>query len=85
MDEFAKWTPSIPVVMYHGLKEERDKIYRLKMARNLKGGRPNRQFPVVCTSYEMVLRDQHNLGKINWEFIIIVSCARVLSCLLCID
>ncbi|UZP40748.1 hypothetical protein NXS19_008564 [Fusarium pseudograminearum] len=26
---------------------------------------------MVCTSYEMVLRDQHNLSRINWEFIII--------------
>ena len=36
-------------------------------------GRPTDKFPVVCTSYEMVLRDQANLSKISWEFIIIVS------------
>ncbi|KAH7324661.1 SNF2 family DNA-dependent ATPase [Stachybotrys elegans] len=71
MDEFDKWTPSIPVVMYHGLKEQRDEIFQTKMMRNLKGGRPTDKFPVVCTSYEMVLRDQSNLSRINWEFIII--------------
>ena len=41
------------------------------MQKHLNKGRPTAKFPVVCTSYEMVLRDQHNLSKINWEFIII--------------
>ncbi|KAF5646838.1 proliferation associated SNF2 [Fusarium sp. NRRL 52700] len=70
-DEFTKWTPSIPVIMYHGNKDDREKIFRTKMLKHLKAGRPTTKFPVVCTSYEMVLRDQHNLSKINWEFIII--------------
>lgn len=73
MDEFAKWTPSIPVVMYHGNREQRDAIFKTKMMKHLPSGRPNKKFPVVCTSYEMVLRDQHNLSRVNWEFIIIVS------------
>lgn len=72
MDEFHKWTPSIPVVMYHGDKKQREDIFKTKMMRQLKDGRPTDKFPVVCTSYEMVLRDQHNLSRINWEFIIIV-------------
>ncbi|KAF4974694.1 hypothetical protein FZEAL_8431 [Fusarium zealandicum] len=71
MDEFAKWTPSIPVVMYHGNKEQRENIFKTEMMKHLKSGRPTTKFPVVCTSYEMVLRDQHNLSKIQWEFIII--------------
>ncbi|KAF4453371.1 hypothetical protein F53441_3967 [Fusarium austroafricanum] len=71
MDEFEKWTPSIPVIMYHGNKDEREKIFRTNMMKHLKSGRPTNKFPVVCTSYEMVLRDQHNLSRINWEFIII--------------
>jgi ATP-dependent DNA helicase len=75
MDEFHKWVPSIPVVMFHGTKADRDNIFRTKMMRNLKNGRPTNKFPVVCTSYEMVLREQANLSKVNWEFIIIVSLA----------
>ncbi|UNI16795.1 Putative ATPase [Purpureocillium takamizusanense] len=71
MDEFHKWTPSIPVVMYHGNQQQREDIFKTKMLRNLNHGRPTTKFPVVCTSYEMVLRDQHNLSRINWEFIII--------------
>lgn len=72
MDEFQKWTPSLPVIMYHGNQKERELIFKTKMMGNLTKGRPNTKFPVVCTSYEMVLRDQHNLSRINWEFIIIV-------------
>lgn len=71
MDEFEKWVPSIPVVMFHGDKAAREEIFRTKMQSNLKAGRPTNKFPVVCTSYEMVLREQANLSKVNWEFIII--------------
>lgn len=74
MDEFDKWTPSIPTVMYHGTPAtEREKIFKHQMMPHLKNGRPTVKFPVVVTSYEMVLRDQASLSKINWEFIIIVS------------
>lgn len=72
MDEFNHWTPSIPVVMYHGNAAQREDIFKKSMMKHLKSGRPTDKFPVVCTSYEMVLRDQHNLSRINWEFIIIV-------------
>lgn len=76
MDEFYKWTPSIPTVMYHGTPaSEREKIFKTQMMPYLKSGRPTEKFPVVVTSYEMVLRDQANLSKINWEFIIIVRMA----------
>lgn len=71
MDEFSKWTPSIPVVLYHGLPDQRQKIFSNKIMKHLKGGRPTDKFPVVCTSYEMVLRDKALLSRINWEFIII--------------
>jgi ATP-dependent DNA helicase len=36
-------------------------------------GKPTPKFPVVCTSYDIILRDKAALSKINWEFIIIVS------------
>lgn len=74
MDEFDKWTPSIPTIMYHGTPAtEREKLFKKQMMPHLKNGRPTEKFPVVVTSYEMVLRDQASLSKINWEFIIIVS------------
>jgi ATP-dependent DNA helicase len=71
LDEFQQWVPSIPVVMYHGTPQQRNEIFKTKIMRHLHGGRPTDKFPVVCTSYEMVLKDRAALSKINWEFIII--------------
>ncbi|EAQ87723.1 hypothetical protein CHGG_04342 [Chaetomium globosum CBS 148.51] len=71
LDEFHQWVPSIPVVMYHGTPQQRDEIFKSKIMRHLHKGRPTEKFPVVCTSYEMVLKDRAALSKINWEFIII--------------
>ena len=73
MDEFHHWVPSIPIVMYHGTPEQRNGIFKNQIMRHLHGGRPTEKFPVVCTSYEMVLKDRAALSRINWEFIIIVS------------
>lgn len=71
--EFRKWAPSIPVVMYHGTPKERQDIHRTKLMGNLdRSGRPTKKFPVVCTSYEMIIQDSALLSKIRWEFIIIV-------------
>lgn len=71
IDEFHKWVPSIPIEMYHGNKAQREEIFHKKIISHLKSGRPTNKFPVVCTSYEMVINDHHNLSRIKWEFIII--------------
>ncbi|EPE06385.1 iswi chromatin-remodeling complex atpase isw2 [Ophiostoma piceae UAMH 11346] len=71
INEFQHWTPSIPVVMYHGTPQQRKELFQKQIQGNLKKGRPTEQFPVVCTSYEIILRDRADLAKINWEFIII--------------
>ncbi|RYP48917.1 hypothetical protein DL768_005279 [Monosporascus sp. mg162] len=70
-DEFAKWTPSIPFVLYHGTPEERRDIFRSRIMKHYQKGRPTEKFPVVCTSYEMVLRDRSALSKIDWAFIVV--------------
>lgn len=82
INEFHKWAPSIPVVMYHGTRPDREAIYKTKLRGNLdRSGRPTNKFPVVCTSYEMIIRDSDLLSKINWEFIIIVRrVAHLSSC-----
>ena len=72
MDEFQRWTPSIPVVMYHGTPPQRADIFEKKILKNYPKNKPSVEFPVVCTSYEMVLKDRAFLSKIGWEFIIIV-------------
>ncbi|RYP82022.1 hypothetical protein DL770_005705 [Monosporascus sp. CRB-9-2] len=70
-DEFARWTPSIPFVLYHGTPEERRDIFRSQIMKHYQKGRPTERFPVVCTSYEMVLRDRSALSKIDWAFIVV--------------
>jgi ATP-dependent DNA helicase len=70
MNEFQKWTPSVPCVLYHGNPQEREKL-RTSMMKHLVGGKPTSKFPVVCTSYDIILRDKAALAKINWELIII--------------
>ena len=64
--EFKKWTPKIPVVLYHGSKQEREEIRR-KQLRN--PGSP--EFPVICTSYEICMNDRKFLAHYGWKFIII--------------
>ncbi|KAK7443129.1 hypothetical protein CaCOL14_008249 [Colletotrichum acutatum] len=71
MDEFEKWCPSLPVVLFHGDAQKRADIKRKHLTPNMKNGNPTKKFPVVCTSYEMVLRERATLSKFNWAFIII--------------
>ncbi|KAL2887092.1 Lymphoid-specific helicase [Ceratocystis lukuohia] len=71
MKEFEHWVPSIPVIMYHGTPPERADVWAKQVTKNYKSGRPTAKFPVICTSYEVILRDRAVLSKIQWEFIII--------------
>ncbi|ORY10055.1 SNF2 family helicase/ATPase-like protein PasG [Clohesyomyces aquaticus] len=66
VEEFKKWTPSIPVVLYHGDKTERAKIRRSKLKNP-----GTDQFPVVVTSYEICMNDRKYLTGFGWQFIII--------------
>lgn len=64
--EFEKWTPSIPVLLYHGDKKERE---RLRKTRLRNPG--TKDFPVVVTSYEICMNDRKFLTHFGWQFIII--------------
>ena len=66
VDEFARWTPDIPCVLYHGSKQEREDIRKKHLRRP---GSP--EFPVVCTSYEICMNDRKFLSHFGWKFIII--------------
>ncbi|PSN70825.1 SNF2 family helicase/ATPase-like protein PasG [Corynespora cassiicola Philippines] len=64
--EIQKWTPSIPVVLYHGDKNERTKLRRTELKNP-----GTDQFPVVVTSYEICMNDRKYLTGFGWKFIII--------------
>lgn len=68
VNELAKWTPDIPVVMYHGLPQARTEIRR----KYLKGDAKGTKFPVVCTSYEICMRDKKYLSTYPWKLIVVV-------------
>ncbi len=65
--EFGFWTPKIPVVMYHGSPQARGEIRRKQLKGDAKGAR----FPVVCTSYEICMRDKKYLASYPWKFIVV--------------
>ena len=69
VNEFAYWTPKIPVVMYHGNPQVRAGLRR----KELKGDSKGEKFPVVCTSYEICMRDKKFLASYPWKFIVVVS------------
>ncbi|OBT58221.1 hypothetical protein VE04_01763 [Pseudogymnoascus sp. 24MN13] len=71
VEEFQKWTPTVPVLLYHGDPAKREELRTTKITKHLENGRPTSKFPVVCTSYDIILRDKNYLSHINWEFIII--------------
>jgi len=73
IEEFEKWTPNIPVLLYHGTPAHRKDLLKNRLLKHLKNGRPDEKFPVICTSPEILMRDNSDLSKINWEFIIIVG------------
>lgn len=71
MDEFAKWTPNLPVEMYHGTPPERQAMFN-SLLKKYKGGKAMKTFPIVLTTPEIVIRDHASLSKISFETIIIV-------------
>ena len=75
INEFERWTPSIKTLLYHGNPTERAELRAKKLK---KPG--TKDFPVVCTSYEICMNDRKFLSQYGWKFIIIVSGQRKRTC-----
>ena len=54
-------------MMYHGSPQVRAQIRR----QQLKGDAKGAKFPVVCTSYEICMRDKKYLAAYPWKFIVV--------------
>ena len=67
VNEFQRWTPDIPVIMYHGSPQERGRLRRQEMKGNSKG----EKFPIICTSYEICMRDKKYLQNYQWKFMVV--------------
>ncbi|QDZ22807.1 SNF2-related ATP-dependent DNA helicase [Chloropicon primus] len=67
VQEFQKWVPDIPVVLYHGTAEERAQMRMLERFAN--PGFPT--FPVIVTSYEIAIRDAKPLQKYHYKYMVV--------------
>eukprot|EP00057_Strongylocentrotus_purpuratus_P019153 XP_011673627.1 PREDICTED: lymphocyte-specific helicase-like [Strongylocentrotus purpuratus] len=67
VSEFQRFTPKIPVLLYHGTKEERAK--KRKQIRKKIG--EHQSHPIVITSYEIVMNDRIHLQGLQWKYVIV--------------
>ncbi|KAL7990365.1 hypothetical protein Chor_013795 [Crotalus horridus] len=65
--EFKRFTPEIPIMLYHGTQQERRGLIH-KMRR--KEGSMNIH-PIVITSFEIAMRDRHSLQNFYWKYLIV--------------
>ncbi|KAG6556402.1 hypothetical protein Mapa_002345 [Marchantia paleacea] len=65
VNEFKRWTPALPVILYHGTKDERSELRRTMPAQITP------RFPVVVTSYEVAIHDRRFLCRRKWKYIVV--------------
>lgn len=76
VSEIDRFAPDMPKVLYHGTPIEREKIRQKYMP-----DKPGEGFPVICTSYEIIMKDRKQLQRYQWKFIIIgEGCSYFVSC-----
>lgn len=68
VNEFKRFAPTINVLLYHGTKEERQHMVNRKMQ---KKKATEMDFPVIVTSYEIVMNDRKFLQRYNWKYIVV--------------
>lgn len=72
VNEINRFAPSIPVLKYHGRREERADVQRSKIFRDLVKRNPKSlNKTIVVTSYEVILKDSTILQKIQWKYMVI--------------
>ncbi|KAH8111576.1 SNF2 family N-terminal domain-containing protein [Phellopilus nigrolimitatus] len=87
MDEFAKFAPKIPVVMYHGTPVDRAELRRTVMrplddedeeagtdtssSPRRRKRKEQRKPHVVVTTYEMIVKDRKHLAGHKWGYIVV--------------
>ncbi|KDN44935.1 hypothetical protein K437DRAFT_208624, partial [Tilletiaria anomala UBC 951] len=77
--EFERFAPDIPVGLYYGTTDERKDIRqsRLRMPTSSSAIHDQKRqeeedaFPVVVTTYEIVIRDRSLLANIPWKYIVV--------------
>ncbi|KAK8937941.1 ATP-dependent DNA helicase DDM1 [Platanthera guangdongensis] len=66
VNEVARFAPSMKAIIYHGSRADRDEIRRKFMPKEV-----GPKFPIVITSYEVVLNDAKFLSKYVWKYVVV--------------
>ncbi|CAI8584559.1 unnamed protein product [Vicia faba] len=67
MNEISRFTPSLPAVIYHGDRNQRDEIRRKHMPRTI-----GPKFPIVITSYEIAMNDAKKIFRAyTWKYLVV--------------
>ncbi|BFZ57202.1 Putative ATPase [Savitreella phatthalungensis] len=65
--EFRRFAPKIPVLLYHGDKAARADMRKLHKFNS----KVDEDFPVIVTSYEIVMHDRKYLQNLHWKYIVV--------------
>lgn len=67
VSEFKRFAPEIPVLLYHGNPEERQRLLRLIHKRH----GSLEVHPTIITSFEIAMRDRKSLQRSYWKYLIV--------------
>ncbi|KAG0626380.1 hypothetical protein M758_2G121300 [Ceratodon purpureus] len=69
VNEIKRFVPTMNVLLYHssGGKSGRDDLRR----KHMPTGAPKESFPVIVTSFEVVMNDRRFLAKYKWKYIVV--------------
>ncbi|XP_046563533.1 lymphocyte-specific helicase-like [Haliotis rubra] len=69
-NEFKRFTPKVPVILYHGSKDERRNL-RNKMRVKHQIKKNVEVQPVIITSYEIAMNDRTYMQHFDWKYLIV--------------
>jgi hypothetical protein len=67
VSEVERWCPSQPVILYHGNKQERAEL----RARHMPTGAAGPDFPLIVTSFEIVMADIKPLSRYSYKYVVV--------------
>ena len=78
IQEFATFAPGIPVLKYHGPKDQRHVMMAdWRRAGMSSEGKRQEQQPVLITTYETVMRDSHAFADVTFKYIVVDEAQRI--------
>jgi ATP-dependent DNA helicase len=66
VNEINRFVPSMNAIIYHGSKIERQELRNIHMPQTV-----GPTFPVIVTSYEVVMNDSKALARYDWKYLVV--------------